>query len=171
MDALADGTHNQDSGHLRKTPDLLICMTAQVDQKNESILVPIYGLMVPFHILAVKNAVNSQEGDHSYIRINFNFGPTYEPGAKFPQSIFLKELSYRTSDNRHAAKVCPLCLLPLREPLKRPGLLSYALLCAHAPQKAHIFVLIVCRTFLLRCLMSVACGTGNDGAGVVTGMS
>ncbi len=89
-------------------------MYAQVDQKNESILVPIYGLMVPFHILAVKNAVNSQEGDHSYIRINFNFGPTYEPGAKFPQAIFLKELSYRTSDNRHAAKVCPLCpLCPL----------------------------------------------------------
>ena len=77
----------------------------QVDQKNESILVPIYGLMVPFHILAVKNAVNSQEGDHSYIRINFNFGPAYEPGAKFPHLVFLKELSYRTSDNRHAAKV------------------------------------------------------------------
>jgi len=67
--------------------------------------VPIYGLMVPFHILAVKNAVNSQEGDHSYIRINFNFGPSYEPSAKFPQMVFLKELSYRTSDNRHAAKV------------------------------------------------------------------
>ncbi|CAL5222238.1 g4572 [Coccomyxa viridis] len=80
-------------------------LAIMVDQKNESILVPIYGLMVPFHILAVKNAVNSQEGDHSYIRINFNFGPTYEPGAKFPQAIFLKELSYRTSDNRHAAKV------------------------------------------------------------------
>ena len=76
----------------------------QVDQRNESILVPIYGLMVPFHILAVKNAVNSQEGDHSYIRINFNFGPSYEPSAKFPNLIFLKELSYRTSDNRHAAK-------------------------------------------------------------------
>ena len=81
----------------------------QVDQKNESILVPIYGVMVPFHILAVKNAVNSQEGDHSYIRINFNFGPAYEPGAKFPQAIFLKELSYRTGDNRHAAKARPPC--------------------------------------------------------------
>ncbi len=87
-----------------------------MDQKNESILVPIYGLMVPFHILAVKNAVNSQEGDHSYIRINFNFGPTYEPGAKFPQAIFLKELSYRTSDNRHAAKVCPAVPALARSP-------------------------------------------------------
>lgn len=91
----------------------IICTAVQVDQKNESILVPIYGLMVPFHILAVKNAVNSQEGDHSYIRINFNFGPAYEPGAKFAQAIFLKELSYRTSDNRHAAKVRPSPLRPL----------------------------------------------------------
>lgn len=47
-----------------------------------------------------------QDGDHAYIRLNFNFGPTFEPGIKFPQSIFLKELSYRTSDTRHATKVC-----------------------------------------------------------------
>lgn len=46
-----------------------------------------------------------QDGDHAYIRLNFNFGPTFEPGIKFPQAIFLKELSYRTSDTRHATKV------------------------------------------------------------------
>ena len=96
-----------------------------MDQKNESILVPIYGLMVPFHILAVKNAVSSQEGDHSYIRINFNFGPAYEPGAKFPHLVFLKELSYRTSDNRHAAKVRSQCLeLTLSPKLWAPKSLS-----------------------------------------------
>ena len=94
-----------DAGPLRGTATEPSTLNGvQVDQRNESILVPIYGLMVPFHILAVKNAVNSQEGDHSYIRINFNFGPSYEPSAKFPNLIFLKELSYRTSDNRHAAK-------------------------------------------------------------------
>ncbi len=47
-----------------------------------------------------------QDGDHAYIRLNFNFGPTFEPGVKFPQAIFLKELSYRTSDTRHATKAC-----------------------------------------------------------------
>jgi nucleosome binding factor SPN SPT16 subunit len=78
---------------------------AQVDQKNECVLVPIYGTMVPFHILTVKNATNNQDGDHSYIRLNFNFGANFEPGAKFPKAIFLKELSYRTSDTRHATKV------------------------------------------------------------------
>ncbi|CAL8465250.1 g4785 [Coccomyxa elongata] len=80
-------------------------LAIQVDQKNESLLVPIYGLMVPFHILTVKNVSNNQDGDHAYIRLNFNFGPTFEPGMKFPQATFLKELSYRTSDTRHATKV------------------------------------------------------------------
>ncbi len=48
-----------------------------------------------------------QDGDHAYIRLNFNFGPSTEPGGKFPTAIFLKELSYRTGDTRHAAKVRP----------------------------------------------------------------
>jgi hypothetical protein len=30
---------------------------------------------------------------------------TYEPAQKFPQLIFLKELSFRTSDAKHAARV------------------------------------------------------------------
>lgn len=39
---------------------LICCINVQVDQKNESLLVPIYGLMVPFHILTVKNVSNNQ---------------------------------------------------------------------------------------------------------------
>lgn len=69
------------------------------------VLVPIYGIMVPFHILTLKNATNNQDNDHSYIRLNFNFGPGYEPCTKFPSAICLKELSFRTADTRHAAKV------------------------------------------------------------------
>ena len=46
-----------------------------------------------------------QDGDHSYIRLNFNFGPGYEPCVKFPGAICLKELSFRTADTQHAAKV------------------------------------------------------------------
>lgn len=46
-----------------------------------------------------------QDNEHAYIRLNFNFGPSYEPGAKFASSAFLKELSFRTGDVRHAAKV------------------------------------------------------------------
>lgn len=46
-----------------------------------------------------------QDGEHAYIRLNFNFGGSYEPGLKHPRSIFLKELSFRSADVRHAAKV------------------------------------------------------------------
>ena len=83
----------------------LVVVSRQVDQKKEAVLVPIYGVMVPFHILTVKNATNNQDGDHAYIRLNFNFGPGFEPGSRFPQAVFLKELSFRTSDTRHAARV------------------------------------------------------------------
>ena len=81
-------------------------MRLQVDQRTESVLLPIYGIMVPFHILTIKNATNNQDGDHAYIRINFNFGTSYEPTAKFPNALFLKELSFRSSDAKRASKVC-----------------------------------------------------------------
>jgi hypothetical protein len=64
-----------------------------------------YGMLVPFHILTIKNISSNQDGDHSYVRVNFNFGLSYEPGLKFPKSIFIKELSFRCSDVKHAAKV------------------------------------------------------------------
>lgn len=35
-------------------------LTVQVDHRSESVLVPIYGMLVPFHILTVKNASNNQ---------------------------------------------------------------------------------------------------------------
>lgn len=106
---------------------------SQVDHRNECLLAPIYGILVPFHILTVKNATNNQvllvdwfccikvkelvlsdeeyvtlmlqENDHAYVRINFNFGGSWEPSIKFPQSAFVKELSFRTADTRHAAKI------------------------------------------------------------------
>lgn len=76
-----------------------------VDQRNECVLVPIYGVQVPFHILTIKNASNNQDGDKAYIRINFNVGTGFEPSARFPNAIFIKELSFRTMDLKHATKV------------------------------------------------------------------
>ena len=61
-------------------------------------------------VLALRHAArrSAQDGDHSYIRLNFNFGPGYEPCVKFPGAICLKELSFRTADTQHAAKVGPV---------------------------------------------------------------
>ena len=64
-----------------------------------------------------------QDGNHAFIRLNFNFGPGYEPCAKFPGAICLKELSFRSSDPRHAQRVrlvsvfdhsCPPVARPLQ---------------------------------------------------------
>ncbi|KAG6553865.1 hypothetical protein Mapa_004782 [Marchantia paleacea] len=85
----------------------------QVDQKREAVLLPVYGLLVPFHIATVKSVTSQQDGGHCYIRIIFNvpgagFGANDLPTQKFPRSIFVKEVSFRSSDVRHATQVVQL---------------------------------------------------------------
>ena len=80
-------------------------LSIHVDTKTESVLLPIYGVMVPFHILTVKNASATQENDHYFIRINFNFGPQWQPGGVFPKKCFVKELSFRTANGNHANSI------------------------------------------------------------------
>lgn len=89
----------------RPTSPPLPSLQVIVDQRNECVLVPIYGVQVPFHILTIKNASNNQDGDKAYIRINFNVGTGFEPSTRFPNAIFIKELSFRTMDLKHGAKV------------------------------------------------------------------
>ncbi|XWS58058.1 hypothetical protein CRYUN_Cryun08bG0002600 [Craigia yunnanensis] len=87
--------------------DLMI----QVDQKNEAILLPIYGSMVPFHVATVKSVSSQQDSNRaSYIRIMFNvpgtpFSPHDANSLKFQGSIYLKEVSFRSKDSRHIIEV------------------------------------------------------------------
>merc|ERR1719474_2283349 len=73
-----------------------------VDKKYETIIMPIFGVPVPFHIATIKNISSSKEGDHTYLRINF-----FHPGANIfreeprytdPEAHFLKEVTYRSSN-------------------------------------------------------------------------
>lgn len=41
-----------------------------VDTKNQTIVVPIFGRPVPFHIATIKNASKTEEDDFTYLRIN-----------------------------------------------------------------------------------------------------
>jgi len=47
-----------------------------VDQRAETILVPIYGVMVPVHITMVRsvNQTAEQESNGAIIRLSLNFG-------------------------------------------------------------------------------------------------
>lgn len=66
------------------------------DRKYETVILPIYGLPVPFHISMIKNISQSVEGDYTYLRINF-----FHPGSNIgksdglfpnPDAVFLKEM-------------------------------------------------------------------------------
>ncbi|KAL7157588.1 hypothetical protein ABFS83_02G087200 [Erythranthe nasuta] len=87
--------------------DLMI----QVDQKHEAVLLPVYGKMVPFHIATVKSVTSQQDTNRTcYIRIIFSV-----PGAPFSQhdqnlqkfhdSIYVKEVSFRSKDPRHISEI------------------------------------------------------------------
>ncbi|CAG0919160.1 unnamed protein product [Notodromas monacha] len=70
-----------------------------VDHKYETVILPIYGVPVPFHISMIKNTSETVEGEYTYLRINF-FHPgsamgRQEGGFPNPEATFLKEITYR----------------------------------------------------------------------------
>ncbi|KAJ9066835.1 FACT complex subunit spt16 [Entomophthora muscae] len=74
-----------------------------VDQRGESIIVPINGLAVPFHISTLKNASKNDEGEYVYLRLNFltpGQGVAKKEDMPFPDpnAHFLRALTFRSSD-------------------------------------------------------------------------
>ena len=76
-----------------------------VDSKYETVILPVFGTPVPFHIATLKNISASVEGDNTYLRINFfhpgaaNIGK--DGGMNFqtnPLATFVKELTYRSTN-------------------------------------------------------------------------
>ncbi|RWW28528.1 hypothetical protein BHE74_00020235 [Ensete ventricosum] len=88
-------------------------LAIQVDQKNEAILLPIYGSMVPFHVSTVKSVTSHQDNRTCTIRIIFNvpgtpFTPHDANSLKFPGATYLKEITFRSKDPRHSSEVVQL---------------------------------------------------------------
>ncbi|AES74653.1 putative peptidase M24, FACT complex subunit Spt16p/Cdc68p, creatinase/Aminopeptidase P/Spt16 [Medicago truncatula] len=86
-------------------------MMIQIDQKNEAVLLPINGSMVPFHVAFIRTVSSQQDTNHNcYVRIIFNVPGTpsssHDPNLlKFQGSIYLKEASFRSKDSRHISEV------------------------------------------------------------------
>ncbi|CAL9087719.1 unnamed protein product [Musa textilis] len=85
-------------------------LVIQVDQKNETILLPIYGSMVPFHVSTVKSVTSHQDNRTCTIRIIFNvpgtpFSPHDANTLKFQGAVYLKEITFRSKDPRHSSEV------------------------------------------------------------------
>lgn len=81
-----------------------------VDRKYETVIMPIFGIPVPFHISTIKNISQSVEGDYTYLRINF-----FHPGATMgknesgnysnPDATFLKEVTYRSTNTKEPGEI------------------------------------------------------------------
>ncbi|KAG8901329.1 FACT complex subunit spt16 [Tulasnella sp. 403] len=77
-----------------------------VDRKSSSIILPIHGFAVPFHINVVKNASKSDEGDYTYLRINFQTpgqlaGKKEDTPFEDPNATFIRSVTYRSTDGHH----------------------------------------------------------------------
>lgn len=74
-----------------------------VDSKNSTVVLPIMGRPVPFHINTIKNASKSDENDFAFLRINF-LSPGQGVGRKDDQPFedasahFVRSLTFRSSD-------------------------------------------------------------------------
>ncbi|KAF2757400.1 transcription elongation complex subunit [Pseudovirgaria hyperparasitica] len=88
--------HNQFPSRVK---DLVIV----VDTKNSTVILPIMGRPVPFHINTIKNATHSPEGDFTSLRINF-LSPGQGVGRKDdqpfedPTAHFVRSLTFRSRD-------------------------------------------------------------------------
>ncbi|GAB0094238.1 FACT complex subunit spt16 [Sergentomyia squamirostris] len=81
-----------------------------VDRKYETVIMPIFGIPVPYHISTIKNISQSVEGDYTYLRINF-----FHPGATMgrnegglyfhPDATFLKEVTYRSANTKEPGEI------------------------------------------------------------------
>ncbi|KAI9495094.1 FACT complex subunit-domain-containing protein [Zychaea mexicana] len=81
-----------------------------VDKKNETVILPFYGMAVPFHITTLKNASKSDEGDFVMLRLNF-ITPNQAGGKKEdmpfhdPSATFVRALTFRSADTHRMAQI------------------------------------------------------------------
>ncbi|KAG0040989.1 FACT complex subunit spt16 [Podila clonocystis] len=80
-----------------------------VDQRNDTLVLPIYGLAVPFHISTLQKATKTDEGEFVYLRLNFV--TPGQPGKKDdtpfddPNANFVRALSFRSADSGRMTEV------------------------------------------------------------------
>ncbi|CAM1500657.1 Fc.00g098190.m01.CDS01 [Cosmosporella sp. VM-42] len=81
-----------------------------VDVKNHTVVLPIMGRPVPFHINTIKNASKSDENDFAFLRINF-LSPGQGVGRKDDQPFedasahFVRSLTFRSANGDRYSEI------------------------------------------------------------------
>ena len=81
-----------------------------VDKKNDTVIFPVNGIPVPFHIATIKNVTKNEEGKSIFLRVNFvtpgrSFGRKEDVIFMDPEGHFLRSLTVRTNDLVHAQEL------------------------------------------------------------------
>lgn len=84
-----------------------------IDYKNHTIILPICGRPVPFHINSFKNGSQNEEGDYTYLRLNFNSPGAGGAGvrrAELPyedsaDALFVRSITFRSRDRQRMIDV------------------------------------------------------------------
>lgn len=113
LDRFAESTSGQNGAEVKKFkkfesykrdnqfPPKVKNLEIVVDQKNGTIILPVMGRPVPFHIHTIKNASKNDEGEWSYLRINF-LSPGQGVGKRDDQPFedataqFVRSLTFRS---------------------------------------------------------------------------
>lgn len=99
-------SYKRDSQLPKNTRDLRII----VDSKNQTIILPINGRPVPFHISTYKNGSKNEEGDYIYLRLNFNSpgqGVTKKDESAFEDANaqFVRSITFRSREIERMSEV------------------------------------------------------------------
>ena len=86
-----------------------------VDKARDCVLVPLLGMLVPFHISTIKSCVKSEEGHKSLLRINFysagqavgkDAAPSMQAAVqRHPDALFVRSLNFMSRDGRNFVDV------------------------------------------------------------------
>lgn len=111
----ANGSGNEQRQYFKKyesyvrdsqLPSNVRDLRVHVDWRSQTIILPIYGRPVPFHINSYKNGSKNEEGEYTYLRLNF-----HSPGAggiskkteelpyeESPENQFVRSITLRSKD-------------------------------------------------------------------------
>lgn len=75
-----------------------------VDGKQEAVLVPVFGRLVPFHISNVKNVTKNEEGGWTFLRLNFvapgaAFSKNDMPSEAKPTDHYIREITLKSKSS------------------------------------------------------------------------
>lgn len=92
-------SYKRDNQFPSKVENLIVC----VDERSQTVNVPIMGRPVPFHIHSIKNASRNDEGGFTYLRINFlspgqGIGRKEDQPFEDPSAHFVRSLTFRSKD-------------------------------------------------------------------------